>query len=327
MGMLPCHINVPHHCGVNGWGLNIPIIPPDLFDWVRRFNERRTYYLGLGRGYVHAMIAKGLRFLYQRDQDGNPMPTDERDYTPEVATFQMALYAVMLDIAEELKIDLLGIPAQLLMTDHVVCGDLIKGVAMSSWGPEGRTKPLCWVTEGDMDAAISQRLLHAVTGSAPVFCDVRCYIPRLGAWMMCNSGAAAADAADGGWAGCFSVRQYRGYFRVPGGGGTFAFRNPKYCQVVGLRTAVDQQGIYATVAAGETMPSDDPRDVVDGRWPQYKVKIWAESRYCRIMFPTNHFQWAESMNPVQDACVLAEAVRLAGGRVEVLCESKYVPGS
>lgn len=326
MGMLPCHINVPYHCGANGWGLNIPIIPPDLFDWLRRFNERREHYLTLGRHYMQQMVARGFHFCFQRDENGRPLPPSERDYTPEVAAFQMALYAVMLDLTDELKIDLLGIPAQLLMTDHVVCGDLIKGVAMSNWGPEGRSSPLCWVTEGDMDAAISHWLLHDVTGYPPVFCDIRCYIPRLDAWMMCNSGAAAAEAAEHGWESCFSVRQYGGYFRVKGGGGTFAFSNPKCCRVIGLRTAVDQDGIYATIALGETVRSNDPRDVVDGRWPQYKVKVFDDVRKCRLFWPTNHFHWVETDDPIGHARVLAEAVRLVGGRVKLLGDPKRLTG-
>ncbi|MCX6724206.1 MAG: hypothetical protein NT155_03505 [Candidatus Staskawiczbacteria bacterium] len=314
MGMLPCHINVPYHCGQNGWGMNIPIISPDLFDWNKRFEAKRDHYMMLGFAYVQWLIAKGVKFLFQNDWDGNSLPADEQDYDLGVAAKQMGFYAAMLDIAAERKIKILGIPAQLIMTEGLFCGDLIKGVAMSSEGPEGRKHPLFWMTEGDMDGGISHFVLNAVTKEAPIFCDVRCPITELGqgVWMMCNFGAAGMDGA-GGWDKCYSVRQYKGYFGA--GGGTFSFLNPKKSYVVGLRTGVDQQGIFGTVAIGETVQSTDYNHVVDGRWPQYKVHLFAQggNREIYRKMVTNHKHFAASATPLGDACILAETVRLAAG--------------
>lgn len=313
MGMLPNHINVPYHCGANGWGFNIPIISPDLFEWEKRFEARKDHYLAIGRAYVTWLIAKGVKFLWQKDWDGSHLPADEQDYDFDVAAKQMAFYAVMLDITAERQIKILGIPAQLLMTERLFCGDLIKGVAMSSEGPEGRDKPLLWVTEGDMDGGISHHVLHDVTGNEVEFCDVRCPIPALGQgkWKMCNSGAAGKDGA-GGWDKCFSVRQYRGYFGA--GGGTFAFSNPAENYVVGLRTGVNQQGIFGTVAIGRTFTTESCY-VVDGRWPQYNVEFFAPggNREMYRSFVTNHKHFAASTDPISDACVLTEVVRLAAG--------------
>lgn len=334
MGMLPCNVNVPWHCGggekgKGGWGLNIPIKSPDLYFWIARFQEQKERYLDIGRAYLRWLERKGVRFCYQCDFDGTPLsPEDIGAFTPETAAFQMALYAVMLEIAGEMNIDILGIPAQLVMTDHVVCGDLIKGIATSSEGPEGRSKPLRWETEGDIDGGISEEVLYQTTGHAPGFADIRCYIPWLDAWMMCNSGQCCADLAEKGFASCYSVAQYAGYFRSAMRGGTFAFLNPKKCRVVGLRVAIDQQGIYGTVAIGETVQSDDPRAIVDGRWPQLKVKVYDDVRKTRFWWPTNHYHWAESKNPIEDACVLSEVVRLAAGgdasRVKLLYDGRSI---
>jgi L-fucose isomerase-like protein len=169
------------------------------------------------------------------------------------------------------------------------------------------------MTEGDEDAGISHRVLHAITKKAPIFCDVRCPISELGegVWMMNNSGAAAKDGALGGWEGCFSVRQYKGYFGA--GGGTFAFLNPAPTKVIGLRTGVDQDGVYGTVAIGETVVSENPNHVVDGRWPQYKVRLNGTNREVYRKEPTNHYHFAASDNPIDDACVAIEVVRLAAG--------------
>jgi len=338
MGMLPNHINVPYHCGSGpdgGWGFNIPIISPDLFEWHDLFLEREAHYMALGRAYVSWLIAKGVKFLWQKDWDGSHLAPEEQDYDFEVAAMQMAFYAVMLDICADRKISILGIPAQLIMTERLFCGDLIKGVAMSDEGPEGRNHPLHWVTEGDMDAGISHRVLREVTNGEPVFCDVRCPMPELGVgvWKDCNSGAAGMKAA-GGWENCYSVRQYKGYFGA--GGGTFAFRNPARAKVVGLRTGIDHNGVFGTVSIAETVRTSQKRHVVDGRWPQYNVKRYVKSnREAYRKLVTNHEHWSDSNNPISDACIIHEVVRLAAGgnpsdpndkadRVEVLYDGREV---
>ena len=332
MGMLPCNINIPWHCSAGtkgGWGMNIPIKSPDLAYILWKYGEDKAHYDKRGHEYVRLMKDKGFDFRYTRDWDNRPLPEEDiGGLTPEIAAFQMALYAVLLDIIREQKIAILGIPAQLVWTDHVVCGDLIKGVATSSWGPEGRNTPLRWETEGDIDGGISEYLLHKTTGNAPGFADVRCFIPQLNAWMMCNSGQCCADLAEGGWKGCFSTPQYTGYFRSPRRGGTFAFRNPKACKVVGLRVAVDQEGVYGTVSIGQTVRSNDPRTVVDGRWPQLKIKVFDGVRKTRFYWPTNHYHWAESADPINDACILYETLRLSAGgdagRVRLLYDGRTI---
>lgn len=322
MGMLTCGINTQYHCGPRGWGFNIPIIPPDLYEWDKRVNDNRARFIRNGSDYYDWLVAKGVRFLHATDWDGSPLEADERDYNKIAAVEQLAYYSALTEICDERKIYILGIPAQLQMTNNLFCGDLIKGVAMSSEGPEGRHVPLHWMTEGDMDQGISNAILYEITGNPAVFCDVRCRIPDLGpgAFMMCNSGAACADAAEKSWESIISVRQYKGYFEA--GGGTFAFRNPSCHPVIGLRTAVDHEGIYACVAIGETIRSDDPRHVVDGRWPQYKVDVYADEDQCYEYFPTNHFGWAKSDDPIHDARVAIDVIGSVGGRCYTLYDGR-----
>ncbi len=334
MGMLPCTINTPWHCGAGsdgGWGLNIPIMSPDLYYWVSvRFKQEKKRFMQLGRLYVQWLQKQGVRFCFQYDFDGTPLSLEDRQaYTPEVAAYQMALYACMVEITEEMNISILGIPSQLVMTDFVTCGDLIKGVACSSQGPEGRTgKTRRWSTEGDIDGAISEEILEEVTKHNPIFCDVRCFIAWLNAWMLCNSGQGCKDMALGGWMGCYSAPQYGGYFRAKRRGGTLAFANPRVGDVLGLRVAIDHQGPYGTIALGRNVQSDNPRAIVDGRWPQYKAEIFATEREARIKIPTNHIHFAITDNPIEDACIAFEIIRLAAGgdpsRVQVLYDGRKI---
>lgn len=328
MGMLPNGIQPVWHCGTGtrGWGLNIPIISPDLYLWYTRVQDNYSKYIGLGGQYLDWLKAQGVRFCYGTDAYGNDLGDDERDYDDDTAAYQLAYYAAMVEICQEHGIDLLGIPAQLVMTESLFCGDLIKGVANSSQGPEGRSEPLFWLTEGDIDAALSHYVLYGATRHAPAFADVRCTIPDLGpdTWMMCNSGAACADIADGGFAGCYSVRQYKGYFAA--GGGTFAFGNAKPCHVVGLRIAHDQDGPYGTVAIGRTVQSSDPAHYVDDRWPQLRVEVYAPAREAYHAWPTNHFHWAESVDPLVDARTMVEVLACVAGldRVTLLYDGRQI---
>lgn len=108
--------------------------------------------------------------------------------TPELLERQVRSYHAMRDIIEEWKLDFAGIKGQPELTNHFATMDIAEAFLNDPYDWEGPKAPFICSTECDMDAALTMKLMHHVTGTPALFADVRHYHADKDVWDLCNSG-------------------------------------------------------------------------------------------------------------------------------------------
>ncbi len=113
---------------------------------------------------------------------------DGKQLTPEKLKLQISTYIAVREIAQELKLDFLGIKAQPELTDHFVTMDVTEAFLNDPYDWNGPKEPIVAATEADMDGALTMEILKHISGQPVLFADVRHYDQEYGLFDLCNSG-------------------------------------------------------------------------------------------------------------------------------------------
>ena len=174
---------------IGGRSMGMYTAVADLGMWANRFGidveeidqweiVRRSELVDAGRAVA------GREWL---ERHGNVHYDGDR-LTPELLERQVRSYHAMQDIIAEWKLDFAGIKGQPELTNSFATMDIAEAFLNDPYDWEGAKDPFICSTECDMDAALTMKLMHHVTGTPALFADVRHYHADKDVWDLCNSG-------------------------------------------------------------------------------------------------------------------------------------------
>jgi L-fucose isomerase len=158
--------------------------------WLRQFGvdveEIDQYELVRRTNAVDAGRVTAAREWLERHAAG--VHYDGAQLTPELLERQIRLYHAMRELIDDWKLDFCGIKAQPELTDHFATTDVAEAFLNDPYDWEGPKAPIVCSTEADMDAALTMKILHTISGTPVLFADVRHHHADLDVWDLCNSG-------------------------------------------------------------------------------------------------------------------------------------------
>jgi L-fucose/D-arabinose isomerase len=191
--------------------------------WMRQFGvdveEIDQWELVRRSDEVDPGLATGAREWLERHAAG--VHYDGERLTPELLERQIRSYYGMRALIDERKLDFCGIKAQPELTDNFATMDVTEAFLNDPYDWDGPKEPVICSTEADMDAALTMRLLNAISGTPVLFADVRHHHADIGIWDLCNSGQHAtwlAARSDDPAENMRHVHLYPEEFYFPAGG-------------------------------------------------------------------------------------------------------------
>ncbi|MGA2378972.1 MAG: L-fucose/L-arabinose isomerase family protein [Spirochaetia bacterium] len=119
-------------------------------------------------------------------------PDAKMKLTEDLLRRAVALYYGMTSLCDEFGYDFCGIKGQRELTEHYVTSDIAEAFLNDTYGPDGTPhEPIVCATEADMDAALTMKVFHLISGQPALFADLRSYYADRNVWDLCNSGAHA----------------------------------------------------------------------------------------------------------------------------------------
>lgn len=173
----------------------------NLDQWKKKFgidveNLEQYDILRYGEAVPQEKVRHAREWL---EQSAGRVEYNNTNLTVEKLEKQIRSYYALRKLAEEKKLDFLGIKAHGDLTDWYVTMDIAEAFLNDPYDWDGPHEPIVAATESDMDGALTMQIFKYMTGSPVLFADVRHYEKSKDLWFFGNSGTAATYYAAGSW--------------------------------------------------------------------------------------------------------------------------------
>ncbi len=196
---------------------------------------------------------------------------------------QLGMYYGMRDLCSEFGYSFCGIKGQRELTEHYVTADVAEAFLNDPYGPEGEPhEPIICSTEADMDAALTMKVFHLISGLPSLFADIRHYHKDLGVWDLCNSGEHATYFAARSLDPAVNLKKVElrpeGFYFPAGGASVYHIAAPGEVTLGRLTRSGDTNRYRMAIMRGEFVSFGDPKDEsisqgVQDNWPHAYAKL------------------------------------------------------
>jgi len=252
-------------------------------------------------------------------------PGDQMILTEELLARQLGMYYAAIDLCSQFGYDFCGIKGQRELTEHFATADVPEAFLNDPYGPEGEPKdPIICSTEADMDAALTMKIFHLISGLPVLFADIRHYHTDLGVWDLCNSGEHATFFA----AKSFDPKENlpkvefraEGFYFPAGGASVYHIAAPGEVTLARLTRSGDTNRYRMAIVHGEFVSFGDEKDEsvasgVQDNWPHAYAKLDCSAEAFIENINCNHIHgtygnWVEQLkvfcNAAKIECVVVE---------------------
>jgi len=279
----------------------VDIQPIDQLEIVRRAEKMIEWSSGVNSEVVEILdqrVSRAFNFLTRNCQINY-----QGKFTPDKLKYQLACYYATWDIIEENNLDFIGIKCQPELSEYHVTQCLTQAFSNNPFGPGGEPKKIVvCACEDDKDAALTQQIMHLLTGKPTMFADFRHLDPEKNILYLVNCGAHTpwfATRSDDPEENMAKIRLNKQAFFYAACGATVDF-DAAPGPVTGARLGRKNGRYWMNIVPGEFIPRPEDATTTTPGWPHAFLKFRVPMEKLFTEHPCNHIQivagdWVEGL--------------------------------
>ncbi len=266
--------------------------PIGQMEIVRKANEMISWSDGINSKIVKIKderVLKAFNFLVEHVASINY----QGNFTEDKLKYQIACYYATQDIIKENNLDFIGIKCQPEMSSYHVTQCLTQAFSNDRRGPGGEKKKIvACACEDDKDGALTQQIMHLLTGKPTLFADFRHIDPEKNIIYLVNCGAHTpwfATGTDNTEDNLSKIKLEGQTFFYPASGATVNF-DAAPGPVTGARLGRKNGKYWMNIVPGEFVERPSDAVITTPGWPNAFMRPRVPIEELFSEHPCNHMQ-------------------------------------